>query len=160
MFAKITGRDVPGRFKEIYDRYAGSAEAVRKMERAARERGRRFITGTCGTFRDLEASFERVNEGYFGGRAGRPELTWSRHRSRSELGHYDETFNVLTISRRLDSRRVPLYVLDYVMYHEMLHMVYPARVRDGRRVYHTKEFLDAEKRFEHYARVMRWLKRG
>lgn len=160
MFSKVTGRACPPPFEEAYSLYANSPRALRKLERAARERGWRFVYGSRGDCRNLDASFERVNQRYFRGRIRRPDLTWTRTRSRSRLGLYDGTFNVLAISRRLDSRRVPLYVLDYVVYHEMLHMVYPIEIRDGRRHVHTRGFLEAERRYEHYDRAMKWLNRG
>jgi hypothetical protein len=160
MFAKITERRCPGEFEQTYNLYTSSPRALRKLDIIERERGWRFTCDPKGKYRDLEASFDRVNGRYFGGRLPRPELTWTQRRSRSHVGQYDETFNVLSVSRRLDSRHVPLYVLDYVVYHELLHMVYPIRMKEGRREVHSKQFLEAEKRFEDHAKAIRWLKGG
>jgi len=159
MFSRITGRSCPAEFEEAYNLFAGSPRALRKLERAARERGWRFVYGSRGQYRNLDASFDRVNRRYFKGRLRRPDLTWTRQRSRSRLGLYDETFDILAVSRRLDSCRAPLYVIDYVMYHELLHMVYPIEVRDGRRRVHTRRFLEAERRYRGYDKAVTWLKR-
>jgi hypothetical protein len=160
MFARITGKQCPRRVEKLYDSYTKTPEARRKIDRAARTRGWKFVTGTRGKHRDLDDRFERLNRDYFQGKLRRPRLTWSVGKSRRHLGQYDETFDCIAMNRKLDSKWVPLYVLDYVLFHEMLHMVHPARVgKNGRRMVHTKEFKKAEKQFKDYDRAIRWLER-
>ncbi|MFX4018890.1 hypothetical protein ACJBY8_11405, partial [Streptococcus suis] len=74
-----------------------------------------------GQFHDLDAAFDRVNRAYFGGKAGRPHLLWSRRPSQRKLGHYDLPQDAVMVSMSLDARDVPTYVIDFVVYHEMLH---------------------------------------
>jgi hypothetical protein len=160
MFAKITGKACPRRVEKLYDSYTKTPQARRKMDLAARTRGWKCITGTRGKHRDLDDRFDRLNREYFQGRLRRPRLTWSVGKSRRHVGQYDETFDCIAMNRKLDSKWVPLYVLDYVLYHEMLHMVFPARSgKNGRRMVHTREFKEAEKRFKDYDRAIRWLEK-
>ena len=78
---------------------------------------------------------------------GRPQLGWSRGISRTMLGHFDPAHNAIVISRIFDQPRVPALALDYVMYHEMLHLLHPVDHAGVRRRVHTREFREAEKKF-------------
>jgi hypothetical protein len=111
-----------------------------------------------GRHHDLEEVFERVNEEYFGGRLERPILTWSRAITRRKLGHYQPSRDTVMISSTLDDPAIPPYVLDFVMYHELLHKKLGAKVARGRRHVHTPEFRRAERGFRHYREAEDYLK--
>lgn len=113
-----------------------------------------------GAFRSLEGSFERVNAQYFGGRMTRPQLCWSPVRARRIVGTYQERSDRMVVTRRLDSPRIPEYVLDFVMYHELLHKALGVgRRQDGRRRMHGPEFRRLERRFQRYREAEEWLTR-
>ncbi|HPD42583.1 MAG TPA: hypothetical protein PLD43_13600, partial [Anaerolineae bacterium] len=103
-----------------------------------------------GRAHDLEQVFERVNATYFGGRLARPKLMWNNVFTHSRLGYYDGYRDAVTISISLDAPDVPAYVLDYVMYHELLHKQLGVTFANGRHNAHTPEFRAAERRFAHY----------
>ena len=86
-----------------------------------------------------------MNVEYFDGMLGRPQLGWSRGSSRSMLGHFDPSHNAIIISRIFDRKTVPALALEYVMYHEMLHLRFPVDHTGARRRVHTKEFREAER---------------
>ncbi len=92
----------------------------------------------------LEESFDRVNSKYFSGMMDRPSLRWGSH-SFSKLGSYEYGSNTITISLVL--RDEPL-LLDYVMYHEMLHKKHKFHTTRGRSYHHTKLFREKERAFE------------
>ena len=48
------------------------------------------------------------------------------------LGHYDPPHNAIVISRILDRPGTPRLAVEYVMYHEMLHLNHPAEHREAR----------------------------
>ncbi|HEX4998734.1 MAG TPA: hypothetical protein VFY29_10935, partial [Terriglobia bacterium] len=52
---------------------------------------------------------------------------------------------------------VPGYVLDYILYHEMLHMQLATASRDARHVIHSAEFRAAERRFPFVNDAFDWL---
>jgi predicted metal-dependent hydrolase len=79
--------------------------------------------------------------------------------SRTILGHYDSAHATIIISRVLDSPTVPSYLVEYLVYHEMLHIRYPVERRGHRRVVHSQEFRAAEKKFPRYEQVRRKLRR-
>ncbi|MFP4345123.1 MAG: hypothetical protein ACLFU8_10550 [Anaerolineales bacterium] len=105
---------------------------------------------TQGRHFDLAEVFERVNAAYFDGRLDRPRLTWNRSFTHSKMGHYDFLRDTLLISVSLDDPKVPDYVIDFVVYHELLHKAFGVDVVGGRRYAHTPEFRKAEASFEHY----------
>jgi hypothetical protein len=113
-----------------------------------------------GLFRSLPESFLRVNAQYFGGRMTSPHLCWSPVRARRIVGTYQERSDRMVLSRRLDSPRVPEFVLDFVMYHELLHKALgTGRRQDGRRRMHGPEFRRLERRFQRYREAEEWLTR-
>ncbi len=124
---------------------------VRKQARLVRRlRGRKRLETPRGEVHNLESVFERLNQRYFRGQLRAPALGWSRTGSRTTLAHFDPSHNAITISRRFDSADLPPYVLDYLMYHEMLHLKYPVGYCGGRRRVHSPAFHRDERRFESY----------
>ncbi|NDD63782.1 MAG: hypothetical protein EBZ36_07365 [Acidobacteria bacterium] len=102
----------------------------------------------------LHRLFGRLNRHYFGGELTRPRLIWSPRRTRRILGRYDELLDTIVISRTLDDEEVPVFAVEFVLYHEMLHLRHPSRVVDGRRVYHSPAFRRDERRFARYDEAM------
>ncbi len=75
------------------------------------------------------------------------------------LGHFDPSHNAIMISRIFDRQETPLLALEYVMFHEMLHLRYPVDHSGMRRSVHTKEFKEAEKKFPQLKEAKEILKR-
>jgi predicted metal-dependent hydrolase len=90
---------------------------------------------------------------------GRPQLTWSRVHARNRLGHYDPAHNAIVISRVFDHPRVPRFVVEYIMFHEMLHLKHPVKLRGSRRCVHSNEFMAEEKVFPELNQAQNFLKR-
>jgi predicted metal-dependent hydrolase len=67
--------------------------------------------------------------------------------------------DTIVISKTLDARDVPEWFVEYILYHEMLHIKHPARIIDGRRYYHTNAFRADERRFPRYEEAQLWLER-
>jgi len=146
----------------FYRRFLNQRHVRRRLGRIRRARGRKLLDTPRGQVYDLRRVFRQLNRRYFGGRLPMPVLSWSRARSRTVLGHFDAAHNTVVISRLLDSPRVPRYVLEYLLYHEMLHLKYPVEVAAAtgdRRRYHSRAFRQDERRFAHYAQARRALKR-
>lgn len=91
----------------------------------------------------LERSFDRVNDYFFSGMIEKPNLKWNN--SARKLGSYDYGSDTITISSSL--KDADNEMLDYVMYHEILHKKYKFSSKGGRLHYHTKEFKSSEKAF-------------
>ncbi|MBN1477267.1 DUF45 domain-containing protein [Candidatus Sumerlaeota bacterium] len=115
---------------------------------------------------DLAEIAARINETLFGGSL-HPRITWGkaaaprRRRRRSIVfGSYDHATDTIRIHPDLDSRRTPRHFLEYIVFHEMLHIVHPIQIRaDGRRVIHTQAFKRDERRFPRLDRALAYLRR-
>ena len=143
--------------ERIYRAYALSPQILRASEIARRQRGRKVLTSASGKVYDLEKMFARLNRRYFDEQIEKPTLTWSRRRTRSILGHHDAAHETITISKTLDSPNVPAWFVEYILFHEMLHIVHPARLINGRRYYHSPAFRADEQRFRRYHDAQEWL---
>ena len=73
--------------------------------------------------------------------------------------HFDPSHNAIIISRIFDRKAAPALALEYVMYHEMLHLRFPVDHTGARRRVHTKEFREAEKKFPQLKDAKELLKR-
>jgi hypothetical protein len=113
----------------------------------------------AGMFHHLDASFDRVNVGFFGGALNRPKLSWSWTFTTRVLGHYNYLHDEVMISATLDHSEVPEYVVDFIMYHELLHKKLGFRWENGRRQVHTQEFSRMEALFPKRAEANKTLKK-
>lgn len=144
--------------RECYLAYVFSPTLRRRIDEARRQRGRKQVLPPCGRCFDLEEVFNAVNRRFFRGRLPPLRLGWSRKRSRTVLGHYDAAHRMITISRWLDAPRTPRYLMEYLVFHEVLHMRFPVERRGQRRVVHSRQFRAAEKKFPKYQLARRRLK--
>ena len=147
LLGKLYRKPVARQYAHRYRLYLNRRDVRRQAQLVRQIRGRKFISGPAGACHNLEEVFERLNRQFFDGLMGRPQLGWSRGVSRTMLGHFDPAHNAIIISRILDQPRVPPLALDYVMFHEMLHLQHPVDHTGARRRVHTREFREAEKQF-------------
>ena len=159
LVSKLLGRRTPGFYEKIYRDYACTPEVLRASDLARRDRGRKMISTARGRYYDLERMFAKLNRRFFDGEIEQPTLTWSQRRTRTILGHHDGVHDTIVISKTLDSAEVPEWFVEYILYHEMLHIKHPARLINGRRYYHTKAFRTEEQRFPFYDQAQEWLER-
>lgn len=105
---------------------------------------------TRGHAHDLDESFARVNAVYFNGLMPKPRLVWNRTLTARKFGHYQPGRDTIMISVTLDAPGVPDFVVDFVMYHELLHKKHGSVTVNGRRLSHSPAFRADERRFAEY----------
>jgi predicted metal-dependent hydrolase len=159
LLAKMYRRPVDREAAARYRRYVSSRTISRKAHLVRQMRGRKRLDSPRGRSYDLEAIFEDLNRRFFHGLLARPQMTWSRDHARNSLGHYDPAHNAIVVSRIFDHPRVPRYAVEYIVYHEMLHLKHPVRLRGSRRCVHSAEFQAEEKLFPQLEEVKQFLKR-
>jgi predicted metal-dependent hydrolase len=159
LLAKMYRRPIDRGQAARYRKYLASHEIVRKTHLVRQMRGRKQLHSARGHFYDLDAVFEKLNTRFFYGLLARPRMSWSRARTRRILGHYDPAHNAIVISRVFDHFAVPGYAVEYIVYHEMLHLKHPVRLRGSRRCVHSAEFQAEEKLFPQLAEANAFLKR-
>ena len=116
---------------------------------------------TRGQYHDLAEIFASLNERYFqntidariswGQKTGKP-----RRRNSIKMGSYSVEDRLIRIHRSLDREFVPRFFIEWIVYHEMLHQVHGVVIKNGRRQFHSREFLADEARFEHYTCARIW----
>ncbi len=158
LLAKLYRKPVDRTHSARYRRYIGSHDVSAKARLVRQIRGRKHIRSARGHHYHLEEIFEDLNRRFFHGLMGCPQLTWSQNQARSSLGHYDPAHNAIVISRVFDHPRVPRYAVEYILYHEMLHLKHPVKLKDSRRCVHSREFLEEEKLFPELAHAQKFLK--
>jgi hypothetical protein len=159
LLARLYRKHVDGPHHDAYRGFIVQDRIQDRVRRSRLERGRRPTPhAPQGRWQNLEERFHRLNARYFGGALDRPALAWSGSRSRRTLGRYDSTHRVIVISRIFDTPQTPDCVIDYVLYHEMLHAKHPSRAEDCRWVSHPREFRVDERRFEGYREATKWLR--
>lgn len=157
LVAKLLSKRTPEMHERVYREYACSPNILRAADIARRRRGRKIISSARGRVYDLDRMFLRLNRRFFDGELPKPTLTWSQRRTRRILGHHDATHETIVISKTLDAVDVPEWFVEYVLYHEMLHIKHPARLVKGRRYYHTNSFRAEEQRFPYYQEAQDFL---
>jgi len=110
-----------------------------------------------GSVYDLTESFKRVNLAYFNEQMPEPHLVWNKQCTIRKFGHYQWDTDTVMVSRTLDQRQVPEFVVDYVMYHELLHKKLGARLVNSRRMVHTNLFRKQEAKYTKFNEAQRYL---
>jgi hypothetical protein len=105
---------------------------------------------TQGSCYNLDELFMKIDRDYFGGKMLKPRLMWSGILSHRKLGHYECTRDRIVLSQILDSRHIPRYVVEFVLYHELLHKHHGIKWVNGRCLAHTPEFRHSERKFREY----------
>lgn len=141
----------------LYRRYTSQPAVLDATDESRRSRGYKIVSSPRGRFYDLDSMFTDLNNRYFAGSLERPMLSWSPRRTRRVLGHHDHALGTIVISRTLDSKKIPRFAVEYVLYHEMLHVKHPPRPRNGRTIYHSDEFRAEEKKYELFQEALEWL---
>jgi hypothetical protein len=159
LLCKLLRRPVPELYSRRYRMYLYRRDIRDRIDTARRQRGRRRVDEPRGACFDLEEIFDDLNRRYFHGALPRPALAWTQRPSKTSLGRYDAAHDTIVLSKLLDSPAVPRVVVEYVMYHEMLHLHYPVEHHNGRRRIHTPEFRKAERQFTGYEEARKAIKK-
>jgi hypothetical protein len=159
LLGKLYRKPAARQYDHRYRLYLNRRDMRKRINLVRQTRGRKVHLGAQGSVHNLEEVFEELNGQYFGGMMARPGLGWSHVRSRTRLGHFDPSHHMIIISRIFDDPRAPRMALDYVMFHEMLHLHYPVDHSGTRRCVHTPEFKAHEKLFPQYKEAKALLKK-
>ncbi|HEU5335533.1 MAG TPA: SprT-like domain-containing protein [Terriglobales bacterium] len=159
LLAKMYRKPIATAQAARYRRYISSREIANKANQVRQLRGWKKFQTPRGHVYHLDEIFEDLNRRFFYGLLARPLLTWSQQRARNSLGHYDPAHNTIVVSRIFDHPQVPRYALEYILYHEMLHLKHPVKLRGSRRCVHPPEFQAEEKLFPELEQARAFLNR-
>jgi hypothetical protein len=159
LLARVYRRRAAALLVAPYLEYAGSNRTRSRMNRMRRGRVRLAATSALGEHYDLAKLFDELNGKYFGGELQRPHIAWSSRSWRRQFGCYDPGPHQILLNRRMDRPGVPQCAVEYVLFHEMLHVKHPTRRSGCSLVSHSREFREEEKRFAEFERARRILDR-
>lgn len=157
LVGKLFRRRPKAEYEVLYNQYIYQPQIMQASDLARQQRGHKQLKGAVGRTYDLEKIFAHLNRRYFDNTLPQPALSWSTRRTKRILGHHDAIHNAIVISRSLDMASVPSYVVEYVLYHEMLHIKHKPQITNGRRMFHTSAFRSEEKQFAQYKDAIKWL---
>jgi len=155
-------RDALAVLRDHFSRHRGPVRPAARRRLALQSKGDVF---------DLRELRDDLNQRYFDGRL-KVEITWGKggsgaaqscrggrrtRKSTIQLGSYSFEDKLIRIHRALDLPTVPRYVVEAVVYHELLHAALPPVIQNGRRYVHTPEFRRRERLFRHTDRAEQWV---
>jgi hypothetical protein len=116
----------------------------------------------AGRVYDLQDIFDRLNQQYFEGTL-QARITWGpavfRAQQRSiKMGSFSVEDRIIRVHPALDRAEVPLFFVEWIVFHEMLHGRHEIRRSGRRRCFHPPEFLAQEREFADYQRASTWEK--
>lgn len=159
LLARLFRRPPPPESRKLKRAFLKAPETRRRLRRLRRERSRLRMAPPAGDVWDLEKRFQELNQRYFDGFLRLDRLGWSLRKERSRLGRYDPDWNAVVLNRVLDSPLVPDYVVDYVLYHELIHAYLWHTIPGGPARPHGPEFQGWERRFSEHRRARAFLHR-
>jgi len=159
LLAKMYQKPIEPTHAARYRKYILSRAIRRKSHLVRQLRGRKRLAAARGSFYDLDAIFESLNLRFFGGMQARPQMSWSQNRARNLLGHYDPAHNAIIVSRIFDHPRIPRCAVEFIVYHEMLHLRHPVKLNGNRRCVHSAEFQAEERLFPELEQAQRFIRR-
>ena len=159
LLARVYRRKAPGSLVQPYLDYARSNRTRGRMNRMRRGRVRVAESDPHGEHFDLVKLFDELNGKYFDGQLQRPHIGWSARSWRRQFGCYDPGPNQILLNRRMDRPSVPQCAVEYVLFHEMLHVKHPTRRSGCGLVSHSREFREEEKRFAEFTKARKILDR-
>ena len=159
LLAKLYKKPIDAGHNMRYKRFASSAAVTKQTELIRGARGNKRFFGPEGRYYHLDEVFETLNLRFFGGLLGRPQLTWSEGNSKRSLGNYDAAHNTIVVSRVFDRPSSPRYAIEYLLYHEMLHLKHPVKMKGLRRCVHSREFKAEEALFPQLTEALAFIKR-
>lgn len=159
LLSKLLRRKVPPSHAESYRHFMNRKEVQHTHQLVRQTKGRKYVSGPQGAIYNLDPMFDELRLQYFNSELQKPRLGWSRGVSRWVLGQFDHAHNAIIMSRILDRECVPRLAVEYVLYHEMLHLKHPVDHRGARRCVHSRAFKADEKLFEGFKEAKELLKR-
>ena len=144
-------------YGKTYLEWARSEEYISSKRKIYLKRSRNLTGSPEGNERDLIGSLDRLLDSGLLDPAGIENsfFSWTKVPNVRKLGFCSPMMRVVGVSCVLDDVSVPEFVLDYVVYHESLHLA--QGYRPGQRP-HSKKFRSDEKKYPRYDEAESYLR--
>lgn len=154
---KVMRRSPPRKCIHAYEAFRKDPEIEVAVKTRRLRKGRKQFSDKAGKHHSLRTIYKELNESYFNNQIEINRIGWGLRKGWDRLGHYDPIHHTITLSPVLDSVDVPLYVVRYIVYHEMLHAVFGDMPEQGSRRHHPREYRQTEKAYPDYERAKKFL---
>jgi hypothetical protein len=142
----------------LFEEHKRRLESDARIAKELLRRDRSINLKTRGRRHDIRERFDWVNSQYFDGKVPPVNLAWSTRVDSSRWGYTDRDRRLIVVNKQLDGPRVPGYVVDYILYHEMLHIVHKGLFSQFGRDDHYVDFYRDERKFDKYQEAEMWLR--
>ena len=159
LLSRLFRRKASPHLTRAYVEYARSHRTRSRINLMRRHRVRPGEGNSISRHFDLGKMFAELNDKYFGGTLPRPHIGWSHRTWRRQFGCYDPGPNQILLNRRMDRPGMPRLAVEYVLFHEMLHVKHPTRRSGCSLISHSREFREEEKRFGQFDQARKILDR-
>ena len=137
-----------------------NSEKIEPNKRGSKASPTRLVTE--GKHFSLPHCYLKLNELFFKSTLD-CKITWGTRRRRPgrirvRLGSYCPRSKVIRINPVLDRAFVPPYVLESVVYHEMVHHFIGMQKKNGRLLSHHRAFREMEQSFPFWGKARLWIK--
>ncbi len=149
LLSRVYKKKIDGQTRSTYSAYSKQLNYKRQTRKINYEPG--------GKHYNLSLIYQRLNIMYFNCDLQITNIGWSKKNSYTRLGFFDKSRNLIVISKIFDSPLVTLRVLQYLMYHEMLHARFPEKTVNNRRRIHTSQFRAEERKFPDFDEIQSWI---
>lgn len=140
----------------IYRHYINQPHLRPKILMARRYRSKKYSNNPIGIFFNLDQIFQQLNGCYFQEKL-QVRMSWNHKKSRTFLACYDPAHQTIVVNRKLDDSLIPKWVLEYIVFHEMLHVSLGGYSSNSRWIVHHNRFHEAEKQFPCYRKARKFI---
>jgi predicted metal-dependent hydrolase len=142
---------------ESMTRYLATEEFAVTNRPKYLKRSRNLLCTQQGSCRNLMDSIERLLDSGLVTESdiGNSYITWASSMPKYKFGMCNQMFRVIVINPVLDSDSVPDEVIDFVVYHEILHL---RQDRSKKRRPHNAQFRSWEHAYPNYLGIEKYLR--
>ena len=155
---KSLRRRIPKRISQIYNDWRRESAVSAAVTARRTVRGIKRFANHDGRWHPLPEICRDINSRFFNDQIDIQKIGWGVRLSWRRLGHYDPVHHTITLSPVLDSPKVPRFVVDFIVYHEMLHAVFDDTKNYGFRRHHPPAFRRTERAHPDYEAVKKFIK--
>jgi hypothetical protein len=156
LYTRIARNGPPQEYSERMREYLESPEFVGRNQPIYLRRSRNLSRTPAGRAYNLKETYESLLARGMVKACDQASLNWTKSGNRLRVGYCSVLMKVVTISSVLDNEKVPDFVHEYVLYHELLHLEDGLGV--GRR-HHPASFRQRERMYPKWRESEDWLKR-
>ena len=113
------------------------------------------FTDNCN--HDLDIYLNEINQKYFNSTAIINKIVWSQYFSKRILGRYYDENKTIVISKLLNQKSVPEFVVKQIVFHEICHQLFPPRYVNSKWSIHHQQFKIEEVKYDRYELAKRWI---